>query len=168
MSEGRARDVLQRFERFGRRDGPRLYLTSGPLRRLVAASTEAQLVVGRVHVHAPGGSSLLEPVDLADTTSWAAAVFRANAAALAAVERVTADRPTAECALELVGRVGYWSGRSLLPASACADDELRWRLESLDASLATAAAAGIPVDDGAKATIAELQAELARRKREAR
>jgi hypothetical protein len=170
MSEGRAFEVLARFAASGRKVGNKLFLPVAKVHRLIAASTEAQLVVIRIYVEREGqgarvddGLASIEAPDLTGATSWQATVFRANAGALAAVDRLSAAGGVVACAVELVGRAGYYSGRSHLPLEACADDELAWRIDALDVSLSAGAAVGVEPDAESLARLAALRAGLARR-----
>lgn len=165
MSAGRASDVLARHAQGGKKIGARTFLPPAGLRRLIAASTEAQLAIRRLH--AAEGDRVapreLAPVDLTGTTSWEAVVFRANAAALSMLDRLVASGGEVLLAADLVDRAGFWSERAGSPAAEATDDELAWRVESLDASLAAAAAMGVGVPDVEHERLQALRDELARR-----
>jgi hypothetical protein len=144
VSEGRVLDVLARFASSGRQVGNNLFLPIFKTRRLIAAGTESQLLVLRINLQLEGQSlelgpddsfASIEAPDLTGLSSWEAMVFRANANALATVDRLrTGVGGVVSCAVELVGRADYYRGRSHLPLESCVGDELAWRTETHDAS----------------------------------
>ncbi len=101
----------------------------------------------------------IEAPELSDAPSWDATVFRANASALAEVDRLARTGGVIAYAVELVGRAGLLQ-RTLTSCRSKPAPMTSWpgAPTALDTSLSAGAAVGIEPDADSLARLAALQA----------
>jgi len=166
MSTTRAVDVLARFAGDATHTRGRDYFSANVTRRIIAASTEAQLAVRRLQIverDTAGDSRVMTPAPGMGLEGWAAVVFAVNASAIAGLDALIAKQPNVLFAPELESRIGFFSARTHLALVERSTEELRWQLDTVDASLGAAAAQGALPPDFKMDELQTIRDELVRR-----